>query len=436
MSDTHSGLRTIELLQRQAFDYFVRETNPANGLVADGTRTDSPASIAAVGMALSAYPVGVERGLMSRDAAIAITGATLRFLQGAPQGAGPDATGHNGFFYHFLDMHTGRRANDCELSTVDTALCIAGALTAARYFDADTPDEREIRSLADTLYARVNWNWACDGGATLSQGWKPQCGFLPARWRGYNEGLILYILGLGSPTHPLPTESYVEWTSGYQWRSVLGHEYLHCAPLFTHQLSHIWLDLRDIQDAYMRDKGIDYFQNSRRAAYIQRAYAIENPGGWPGYGENAWGFTASDGPGPATKVIDHHRRHFLGYAARGVPDGPDDGSLSPWATVASLPFAPEIVLPAIGHFESLDLRNDNRYGFHATFNSAFAAAAGEADPATHPWVAPEHLGLNQGPIVLMIENHRSGLLWRLTRASDPIATGLRRAGFAGGWLGG
>jgi hypothetical protein len=210
---------------------------------------------------------------------------------------------------------------------------------------------------------------------------------------------------------------------------------LYSGPLFTHQISHIWIDFRGIQDEYMRGKSIDYFENTRRATYVQQQYAIDNPAKFEGYSSDCWGITASDGPGPAKRTIKKLERKFFDYKARGVPDGPDDGSIAPWAVVASLPFAPEIVLPALGYFEKLKLREKNPYGFKATFNATFNATfAGQADPS-QLWVSPFHFGLNQGPIVLMIENYRTGLLWRLLRECPYFVAGLRRAGFVGGWLG-
>jgi hypothetical protein len=421
----------MESLQRQTFDYFVHEANPLNGLIIDKTQPGAPASIAAVGLALSSYPVGVERGFITRAQAIERTLATSRFFNDSIQSTDPDATGYKGFYYHFLDMKTGKRVWNCELSTVDTAFLLAGMLTAAAYFSNSTADEREICSLADKLYLRADWNWAQNGGTTVSMGWNPESGFLPYRWKGYDEALFLYVLGLGSPTHPLPKGSYTQWTSTYQWRKVYDHEFLYSGPLFTHQISHIWIDFRGIQDDYMRGKSIDYFENTRRATYVQQQYAIDNPAQFDGYSANCWGITASDGPGPAKRTIKKHDRTFFGYKARGVPDGPDDGSIAPWAVVASLPFAPEIVLPALEYFEKLKLREKNPYGFKATFNATFAD---QSDPS-QVWVSPFHYGLNQGPIILMIENYRSGLLWRLLRQCPYLVSGLRRAGFSVGWLG-
>jgi hypothetical protein len=228
----------------------------------------------------------------------------------------------------------------------------------------------------------------------------------------------------------LPAESYQAWTQSYQWREHYGYEYLYAAPLFIHQLSHVWIDFRGIQDEFMRQKGIDYFENSRRATYVQRQYARENSYRYKGYHENCWGITASDGPGPAQRRVDGVERSFFGYLARGAPDGPDDGTISPWAAVASLPFAPEIVLPVLEHINEVYPGVTSKYGFKCSFNPTFPVEEG----GDHGWIAQGYYGLDQGPIVLMIENYRSGFFWRLMRQCPYLITGLRRAGFAGGWL--
>jgi len=423
-----SQTQLLDNLQRQSLSYFLHESNRANGLVKDMTATISPASIAAVGFALAADPVGVEIGLLGPAEAIERTFATLRFFQQSQQGTQPNATGHRGFYYHFLDLNTGRRVWSCELSTVDTAFLVAGMLAAAAYFHRNTGEEREIRDLADELYRRVDWDWARNGGALLNHGWKPDSGFLPYCWEGYDEALLPYALGLGSPTHPLPAECYSKWLATYTWKKIYGYEYLYSGPLFTHQLSPIWIDFCTIQDAFMREKGIDYFENSRRATYVHQQYAIQNPQGWAGYIEHCWGITASDGPGPVTQNIGGVERTFYAYLARGAPYGPDDGTIAPWAVAASLPFAPETVLPTIEYFEHRRLRVDNRYGFKATFNPTFETTG------RNGWISPYHYGPNQGPTVLMIANFRTGFLWELLRACPCVITGLRRAGFKGGWL--
>ncbi|HWT03967.1 MAG TPA: glucoamylase family protein [Pyrinomonadaceae bacterium] len=424
------GDRDLHTLGRNTFNYFWKESSPATGLLADNTSGHAPASIAAVGHALASYTVGVERGWITRAEGVKRTLATLRFFANSPQGSEPDATGYKGFYYHFLDMRTGRRTWDCELSTIDTAILLAGALTAAAYFDQDTDEEREVRAVADALYRRADWQWALDGALKVSHGWKPESGFLKYRWDGYNEALILYVLGLGSPTYPLPNESYMAWTETYRWKKIYDIEFLYAGPLFIHQLSHIWIDFRGIQDDFMREHSIDYFENSRRAAYVQQRYAIRNPRGFKGYGEYVWGITASNGPGPAVHKINGVRRRFYDYHARSVPFGLDDGTLAPWATAASLPFAPEIVLPTLAAFKEKWGEMLSRYGIACSFNPTFPSKEnGHAG-----WISGGHFGIDQGPVISMIENYRSGFIWRLMRQCPYIIKGLRCAGFGGGWL--
>ena len=420
----------LEKLQKDTFLYFVEEANLENGLVPDNTRQGSHCSIAAVGLGLSAQIVGVERGFMTRADAIKRTLTTLRFFWESPHGKEKDATGYKGFYYHFLDMKTGRRAWESELSTVDTTFFLAGALAAAQYFNRTAKDENEIRRLADALYRRADWQWATGGGAKVSMGWKPESGFLPYRWEGYSEALLLYALGLGSPTFPLPEKSYRAFTKTYEWKKLYGIEFLYAGSLFIHQLSHVWIDFRGIQDEYMRSKGIDYFENSRRASYVQQKYAARNPKKFKGYNENCWGITASDGPGPATQTINGMERIFFDYVARQIPNGPDDGTIAPWAAVASLPFAPEIVLPAIRYISENYPQMTDKYGLKCSFNPTF-----KSDLHSSGWFGHGCFGLNQGPIVLMIENYRTGCFWELMRQCPYLAAGLRRAGFSGGWLG-
>jgi hypothetical protein len=272
-----SSEEMLDALQRDAFGYFLHETNPANGLVADKTQPNAPASIAAVGFALAAYPVGVER---------------------------------------------------------------------------------------------------------------------------------------------------------YQWKEIYGHEFLYGSSLFIHQFSHLWIDFRGIQDAFMRDKGIDYFENSRRATHVQQHYAIDNPHGFVGYGQYFWGLTASDGPGRMDKQIARVKRRFFDYVACGVLDGPDDGTVAPWAVAASLPFAPEIVLPTVRYFKEVYPEITGKYCFKCSFSVTFPHGSPDKPGRTSRY----HYGINLGPVVLACENHRSGLLWRLTRRGPHVITGLRRAGFANGWL--
>ncbi|MCK9516077.1 MAG: glucoamylase family protein [Ottowia sp.] len=422
----------VEGVQHDAFHYFPAHTNPANGLVRDSTQEHSPCSIAAVGFALTCWPIAVRRGWMSRADALQRALAALRFFAGADLSGTPRASGYRGFFYHFLDMETGQRAWNSELSTIDTALLVAGMLLAAQYFDGDDADEVQLRRLAQAIHERVDWRWAQNGGAALSLGWTPEQGFLRWRWIGYSEALILYVLALGSPSHAASRDAYEQWLSGYRWKRIYGMDYVYAGPLFIHQFSHLWIDFRGIADAYMRARGIDYFENSRRATLVQREYAIRNPRGWEGYCGECWGLTASNGPGPEYgRLVRGRKRDFYGYTARGAPFGPDDGTVSPWASIASLPFAPDVVLPTI---ESLSRRAGGQhafFGFYSSFNPSYHDRDGDAG-----WICPWHIGLNQGPIVAMIENHRCGFLWQLMRGCQPVVDGLLAAGFRGGWLGG
>jgi hypothetical protein len=419
-------------LQRETFDFFLAQVDPETGLVADKTDPDSHASIAVVGMALSAYVVGTERKLLSRTDAISRTLKILHFFQSSYQGTATDATGYKGFYYHFLDMHTGKRAWQSELSTIDTTFFIAGALASASYFTGESEEEAEIRRIAEFLYRRIDWVWALNGGTTISHGWKPESGFLPYRWAlGYSEAHLLYALALGSPTFPVTPDAYSLWTSTFECKTVYNTEYIYAGPLFIHQFSHMWIDFRGIHDAVNKRTGIDYFENSRRATNIHRQYAVENPQGFSHYGINCWGFTASDGPGNRKMIINGVSRTFHDYIARGAPFGPDDGTVAPWAVVASLPFEPRIVIAAIHHaIERLNLKDHRLYGFDASFNPTYP----EKSSNPNGWVSPWRFGLNQGPVVIMIENYQSELLWKVMQNCPYLSAGLRRAGFSGGWL--
>ena len=418
----------LDQLQRAAFDYFPTATNPLNGLVADNSRVNSPVSIAAVGFALSSYPIAVERGWMQRDDAVGRVLAALRFFHDSDQSGGPSATGFKGFYYHFLDIETGARVWQSELSMIDTALLIGGMLTASEYFDAASSGESELRSLVDLLYRRVDWRWAQDGADTIRQGWKPECGFLHYGWEGYSEAILLYALALGSPTHPIDRHCYRNWTLTYQWENLYGIDCLYAGPLFIHQFSHAWIDFRGIADEFMRDKRSDYFENSRRAVRIQREYARRNPREFAGYDEDCWGLSACDGPSDERPDTTNERRRLYGYAARSVPYGPDDGTLSAPCALASLPFAPEAVMHSLrAMFERYpEVFAQGRLA--SGFNPTLGAGDGRA------WVSAGHYGLDQGIVLVMIENHRSERVWQLIRANPYIRAGLHAAGFRGGWL--
>lgn len=433
-------------LEERTFRYFWETVNHDNGLVPDRWPSPSFCSIAAVGFALTAYPIGVERGWCSRAEARDLTLTTLRFFRNAPQG--PDRTGvagHKGFFYHFLDMRSGHRFQRVELSSVDTTILLMGMLFAAAWFDRDDPAEAEIRRLADDIYARADWTlFLSDGRRPISMGWHPESGLIEASWQGYNEAMMVYVLALGAPVHPVPPDRWGAWTATYDraWRGEGDARHLAFAPLFGHQYSHVWIDFRGIRDAPMRQAGFDYFENSRRATYANRAYCAANPMGWDGYSRDIWGLTACDGPGDFQ--LDHRgrRRAFHGYAARGPigqPDGRDDGTLAPTAALASLPFAPEIVVPcAEAMHAAYGSRLYARYGFLDSFNPSFTyqgvdVQRGTVDPQLG-WFDSDYIGIDQGPILAMAANHRDDFVWRRMRTVPAIRLGLRRAGFTGGWL--
>jgi hypothetical protein len=428
----------LDDVQRRAFRFFWETSNPDNGLARDRYPTPSFASMAAVGFALTAYPIGVERGFVDRAAAAARTLATLRFLARAPQGDAPAGmTGHKGFFYHFVDMERGARFEQTELSTVDTALLLGGILFVQGYFDR--PDEAEIRDLAETIHRRVDWRWAQARAPLVSHGWSPEKGHLPYDWVAYSEAMLVYAMGLGSPTHALDAASWTAWASGLPkaWGGSPGAEFVQFASLFGHQYSHVWIDFRGIRDPFMRGKGIDYFENSRRATLAQYAYAQANPMGWQGYGPDLWGLTACDGPADVMLALDGRSRTFRSYAARG-PGAFDDGTVAPTAAGGSVPFAPELCIPAL-----IAMRRDHgtdlygEYGFRDALNPSFPASAqlrhGRVVPG-RGWYDTDYLGIDQGPILAMIENHRSGLIWKVMRGNPHLRRGLERAGFTGGWL--
>ena len=419
-------------LQRETFAYFIKEVNPHTGLIADKTRPGWPSSIAAVGMGLSCYITGVVRGFLTREEAVKRTLTVLRFFFNSRQGKEPDATGYKGFYYHFLDMQTGKRVWKCELSTADTAILMAGILSVRHYFEGENKHETEIRRIADALYERVDWQWALNGKDFISHGWKPERGFLRPSWKkGYSEAHIIYILALGSPSFPIDARSYKNWISTFEWKKLYDIDCIYAGPLFIHQMSQIWLDFRNIFDDLNKRVGIDYFENSRRATLVQQKYAIENPLGFARYGENSWGFTASDGPGPSVRKVDGIKRRFYDYKARGAPFGPDDGTISPWAVVSSLPFLPDVVLSTIRHATlQRDFEKHHAYGFDASFNATYP----DKNTPSWGWISPWQFGLNQGPVVLMIENYHTELIWNIMKKSAYIIKGLKKAGFTGGWL--
>lgn len=431
-------------IEKRTFQFFWDTTNEQNGLTPDRYPSRPFASIASVGFSLTAYPIGIEKGWVSRTQAVDRTLLTLKFLRDLP--SGPQATGkgsYKGFYYHFLDMQKGQRYDSwVELSSVDTGLLMMGVLFAQSYYDRDDPREKEIREVADTLYKRVDWTWLQQNKPLISMGWFPESGFIKHDWVGYNEAMLLYVLALGSPSHPVGPEAWTVWTRTYNdvWGVYQGEEFLAFGPLFGHQYSHVWIDFRGIQDDYMRERGIDYFENSRRAAYAQRAYAIANPMKWEEYGPEVWGLTASDGPQQTLQEYRGEQRQFRHYSARGagLRENFDDGTIAPTAAIASLPFAPEIVIPTtVTMHERYGEYIYSSYGFLDSFNPSFKydipLKTGRLVP-DQGWVSSDYIGIDQGPILAMISNYRNEFVWNVMKRNPYIRAGLERAGFKGGWL--
>jgi hypothetical protein len=398
----------LDTLQHSAFNYFWLEANPANGLIKDRSTSGSPCSIAATGFGLSAICIGADHGWVTRSDAAQRVRTTLNTFWTGPQGTIGDGTiGYKGLFYHFLDMNTATRTWSSELSTIDTALLFAGIMDARQYFtSASDSNEIQIRALADSITRRADWNFMRNFNPGILMGWQPTTGFAGfGQWIGYNEAMILYIIALGSPTHAVPSTAWARWTSGYTWGTYFGYSFVNFPPLFGHQYSHCWIDFRFIRDAYMTSQGETYFENSRRAALAQRAYAIANPMGRVGYSAFVWGLTAGDGPS--------------GYNARGAPPPQnDDGTIAPTAAISSLPFAAEAAWPFIDYmWDNFRPQLWGPYGWRDGFN------------LTQNWFDTDVLGIDQGPIILMLENSRTGAVWNRMMAHPDIQTGLSRAGF-------
>lgn len=409
----------LDTLQFYTLQYFLHEIDPETGMVKDRSSETSPASIAAMGFAVPAWIIGVERGWMEHSRAEEYTLNMLNFLLNSKQSADPVSTGYKGFYYHFLDMKTGLRVWNCELSTIDTAWLIAGLRVAAQYFD-----NPEIRQKVDQITRRIDWDWVTmvehpEFPDAITMGWRPERGFSNSTWHGFNEGLYVYPLAAGSGMKKAK-EGYKSWLSFYRWREPYeGLAHAIFPPLFGHQYSHMFIDFRGIADEYMQQKGIDYFENARRATLTQRLYGRDNPMNWAGYDTLTWGWTACDGPGPDFNTDEHK---FRSYSARGN-SGPDyiefdDGTIAPTAAGGSLPFTPQESLAALKHMKKkYGQKLWGKYGFLDSFNP------------TIDWFNKDYLGIDQGPIIIMAENLRSDLIWRYSMKDSLLQKGLEIVGF-------
>ena len=398
-SDIQTGLsddQLLDLISRKAFDYFQMEKDRATGLVRDRASnfrrgsSNAPASIAATGFGLTALGVGVERGWIDKATAQESARRTLEFFwKQAPQ--------EHGFFYHFLDPRTGKRSAKSELSPIDTALFLAGALFVAEYFD-----DPGLRQLTDQIYGRVDWPWMMHDGKTLALAWSPEEGFNRRRWDHYDESMILYLLAIGSSAHPIDASAWKEIARPVG--SYAGYRVIQMPPLFTHQYSHIWIDFRNKNDGFA-----DYFQNSINAARANREFCIRQSSRFSSYGPNSWGLTASDGP--------------FGYKAYGAPPGwaIHDGTVAPTACGSSIVFTPDESMACLRHFyEELGDQLWGSYGFSDAFN------------LDKKWFSDQALAIDQGPLLLMIENHRSGLIWEVMKKNRNLAEAMQKVGFREG----
>jgi hypothetical protein len=415
----------LDSIQRKTFEFFMQEHHADWGIVKDRAAKWAPASIASTGFGLPCFAIGAEKQWISREQAAEITLKILHFFANSPQNTDTNGIGYKGFYYHFLKMDSGRREWNCELSTIDSGILMMGIIFARNYYNKDNKTEAEIRKLSAFILERVDWDFMHmpDSGRfanTISMGWTPEKGIHDFGWEGYNEALFLYVLAAGSGMTNAE-KSYSAWLSTYKWNTPYpGLSHVAFPPLFGHQFSQAFIDYRGLVDSYMKEKGIDYFENSRRATYVQRAYAMQNPQGWVGYDSLCWGVTASDGPTDKYNFAD---KKFLGYAGRGTSGADynyfDDGTIAPYGPLSSLPFAPEIVLPTI---QSMNKKYGKKlwgkYGFYDSFNP------------TANWVNDDFIGIDQGPMLIMIENFRSGFVWNMVMQDPIIQKGLTRLGYS------
>lgn len=414
----------LDSIQRKTFLYFMNEVDAEKGFVKDRAASWAPSSIAATGFGLPTYAIAAERKWITREDAVRQILKILRFFANSEQSTDSLSTGYKGFYYHFLNLKTGKREWNCELSTIDTGLLMMGIIFIRNYFDGTDADEKEIRLLAAKLLGRLDWNffYLPDNAKhphTISMAWKPETGILNWGWHGYDEALFLYILAAGTGMDNVE-KSYNAWQSTFKWRTPYeGLSHVTFPPLFGHQFSACFIDFRGLFDPYMKGKGIDYFENSRRATLVQQQYAIENPKGWVGYDSLTWGVTASDGPGSKYNFGD---KKFEGYAGRGTSGKEEtvaeDGTLAPYGPLSSLPFTPELSLATIKNMNSkYGDKIWGKYGYYDSFNP------------TAKWVNDDFIGIDQGPMFLMIENFRTGMIWKYVMKDPIIQKGLEKLKF-------
>lgn len=385
--------RLLDEIQRAAFDFFWEQSDPGTGLVRDrfnvraASDSRTAASIAATGFGLTALCIGAQRGYVPVEEAQDRALAALSFLdEGMPT--------HRGFFYHWADLHTGARIWDAEISSIDTAILLCGVIACREHFRDET-----VTELATRIFDRVEWTWLSADTTLLPHGWRPEAGFLQYRWDVYSELMMMYLLGIGSSTFPLPVETWHAWkrsTFEYDGLRYIGS----FAPLFVHQYSQAWFDFRGRRDRYG-----DYFRNSATATEVHRRFCLELAERFPHFSEDLWGITASDSAN--------------GYVAWGGPPelGPLDGTVVPSAAAGSLPFMPKETLRVLRTIRTKYDRAWSRYGFVNAFN-----------PMTD-WYDPDVVGIDTGITLLMAENLRTGFVWETFMRNANVRRALDRAGF-------
>lgn len=421
-------------MEKAHFQYFRKYSDAKSGLTMDSSRPKDPmVSIAAVGFSLSAHLIAAQRSYITRAEAQKYVLKTLRTLWSLPQGKEEKGvSGYRGFFYHFLEPKSWTRKGAwVELSSIDTALLMSGVLSCQTYFTDKSAESQEIRQLAKKLFERVEWDWMFQESGYISMGWLPEPGkgFLKSQWSMFCEGPILILLAAGSPTHPVPKEAWPNYLKNYKSDKSYGKERICFAPTYGFQYPQCWIDFRGLQDAATKKWGFDYFENAKRILEAQYNYCLANPMGWRSYGKDCWGLTACDGPGSDKKTYNGKKVEFRGYSARGCPNDFDDGTIAPTAVAASVPFAPELTIATMKAWREQRPEIWGDCGFKDAFNPSYEPEKPSG------WVDEAYLGIDQGPIVIMIENYRSALIWDLMKKNDVIRRGLIRSGFSGGWLG-
>jgi hypothetical protein len=428
-------LKLLEILHRNHFEYFRTFQDPTTGLILDRSTSTAPASIAATGFGLSAYIVAVHRGWVSSNEAYVFFSKVLFTLNHRLQ----DST-YEGWWSHFLEPQTGMPAVhpkfwDSEISTIDTALLLSGILSLRSVIYDFTPRGNSLLHLCNKILNAVKWGVMLDSNQTglFTHGKYANGETIPHLYKGYSEALLLYLLSLGlAEEEEIPATIWSTFLKDSECYKQNPDSFIAMpgTPLFCYQYPHCWFDFRDIRDFVGDRVGFDYHENSRRLTLQQKEYAIRNPRNFTGYGELGWGFSASDGPGYVEQKFNattdgvEGKNIFYGYHERGAPDGIDDGTICPPALLASLPFAVDEVWPAIKEMMTCDLPLFKRHGFVSAYNLTYKDSFKQEG-----WCSVEHVGIDQGAGVLMVENLRSELMWNIMQEDPAYKAALKKAGF-------